>query len=1406
MPEDVNTSNTGNTTILGKSGGLNYIGKFRIVGGSTASYNGKSYDFPSSDTSVKESDFEKALELFFPNDYFSSIDPPVVAQDWEQATEIAEFTHTQNTTGKETLVTTDTDGKTLTLSLNGSTTTQWYKFNAEEGRRYHFISYSNPTVSSDINVTVEFKSGDGTEEPVSLSPERIKTSAGGSVISNGFYIDADEDGIYYIKISRDGDSSVEGLTYNLSAYDTPIPQIGTIANPNNSSDVTLGEWTTYLDAALDAGKKNNKAVLVCFEGVRWCPYCVYADYELFDTDDFKRWAKENAYLVMIDNKLRGGYGPSIYNDDWDGGWLATHNVSLEDGENALTNNAALQKKYALSWRQEYSKPIGYPTLLALNPTTGKVAGRIEPYFATVYDVAQLAELALASSEEDNEEADNYVVGATEVTAGTTTNATLSAIDRVDWRKFSVVAGEEWSFTVKSASSADVALTLYDVTALKESEMNYVDGDGYDQEKTGTEIGSAVSGDIAKGVTISHVFDATANVRLCIELPNAAPATDLLEYTLTASKVSDVNCEVSLPTEAISVNKYDSTVTIPVTITDHNLNNNDAITVAYTVLDDTAKAGTDFEYDASAAHELTWTADEKHLETVKYITIDLLGTSAIWEGSRDFNVVLTLTSGTGRIAPCDAVTVKLTAKPDFVSEDEQDVVLVRGVPMTPISIPVNASANNLLEVVKIAGELPSGMSLSATENNRVIQLSGTPSEDAEDCSYTFGLRQTLDAKTLSSTEQKTLNFTIEEISSLNIYADPNYYLVSHSFVGNLLCKEDGDEYVCGVFSFDVTDSGLKLKLNTLTGVYEGTANWASYDDNGNFTAKFSVSDGTSVVRNDLTIVLDDEGKLTGTYAGNISVSGALRSVWNTDELAQFAEFYTAALKEHDAGGDHADGFDSERDLISWGGMAFTLVADQNDDGEFIAGIEFTAKMRDGKDAVTGTAFLQQPTSDETGAATFCFFFPYTRVDDGATAYVGGKLSIMSSNDSDGERYTVSACDNDGAARYCGSEVAPLDVCGIDYTVNSPLYTHIGEGTDKTFFFRVVTPSDLDNVAITAVPRSIKVTEDDKFNFTVEENPYNLTITADTDEDGNQTGFFHGSFDLYADVLGKQTVQFSGVYTPLKEACCSATEGYQPAGRGSYTVTDADGEVQRYNVRLYPGNLSDTEKYNTALADSTLAISSQTAFDDYIWSDADKFSASDNGLHILAIDADGNVKFLTVDDAENMPSLSAGTWTLYFIGTASSDEYQLGKKIVITIHDVNDLTKLEYALTAGWNLLALPWDSGKILHSDFASLLALKPYIYNTTGRRLVRLQDALQPGAAFWLYSTNATSFTLRVAAGDSTNAPAFDDDNRHLCAPHDTLDSNNAMLWQESQLRFFKSAPASNTQGGWFKLREQTEE
>ena len=160
----------------------------------------------------------------------------------------------------------------------------------------------------------------------------------------------------------------------------------------------------------------------------------------------------------------------------------------------------------------------------------------------------------------------------------------------------------------------------------------------------------------------------------------------------------------------------------------------------------------------------------------------------------------------------------------------------------------------------------------------------------------------------------------------------------------------------------------------------------------------------------------------------------------------------------------------------------------------------------------------------------------------------------------------------------------------------------------------------------------------------------------------------------------------------------------------------------------------------------------------------------------------------------------------VGTASSDEYQLGKKIVITIHDVNDLTKLEYALTAGWNLLALPWDSGKILHSDFADLLALKPYIYNTTGRRLVRLQEALQPGAAFWLYSTSATTFTLHVASGDSTNAPAFDDANRHLCAPHATLDSDNAMLWQESQLRFSKGSPASNTQGGWFKLREQIEE
>lgn len=153
---------------------------------------------------------------------------------------------------------------------------------------------------------------------------------------------------------------------------------------------------------------------------------------------------------------------------------------------------------------------------------------------------------------------------------------------------------------------------------------------------------------------------------------------------------------------------------------------------------------------------------------------------------------------------------------------------------------------------------------------------------------------------------------------------------------------------------------------------------------------------------------------------------------------------------------------------------------------------------------------------------------------------------------------------------------MNACGIDFDQGKPLYRHIGgaEGGQQSnrFFFGAQTPDGVGNGRITAVPRTIMVSEGDDGQLSVtDENPYRLSIIAETDAQGRLTGFFHGSFRAFVSGLDMDDhpdqVVFSGVYTPIEEACCSS-EGAQPAGRGFYMMNDALGAAHYFNVRLYP----------------------------------------------------------------------------------------------------------------------------------------------------------------------------------------------------------------------------------------------
>ncbi len=59
-------------------------------------------------------------------------------------------------------------------------------------------------------------------------------------------------------------------------------------------------WETNFKAAQETATKENKHVLIVFQGSDWCAPCMKLEQEIWNTADFKSFAKENLVLVKAD--------------------------------------------------------------------------------------------------------------------------------------------------------------------------------------------------------------------------------------------------------------------------------------------------------------------------------------------------------------------------------------------------------------------------------------------------------------------------------------------------------------------------------------------------------------------------------------------------------------------------------------------------------------------------------------------------------------------------------------------------------------------------------------------------------------------------------------------------------------------------------------------------------------------------------------------------------------------------------------------------------------------------------------------------------------------------------------------------------------------------------------------------
>lgn len=59
-------------------------------------------------------------------------------------------------------------------------------------------------------------------------------------------------------------------------------------------------WLTSWDEAAKQSKKTGRPILADFTGSDWCSWCIKLKKEVFNTKEFKAWAKTNVILLELD--------------------------------------------------------------------------------------------------------------------------------------------------------------------------------------------------------------------------------------------------------------------------------------------------------------------------------------------------------------------------------------------------------------------------------------------------------------------------------------------------------------------------------------------------------------------------------------------------------------------------------------------------------------------------------------------------------------------------------------------------------------------------------------------------------------------------------------------------------------------------------------------------------------------------------------------------------------------------------------------------------------------------------------------------------------------------------------------------------------------------------------------------
>ena len=60
------------------------------------------------------------------------------------------------------------------------------------------------------------------------------------------------------------------------------------------------EWQTDINVAKELASKESKPIILVFQGSDWCAPCIKLDREIWNTETFKKYAKENYVMLKAD--------------------------------------------------------------------------------------------------------------------------------------------------------------------------------------------------------------------------------------------------------------------------------------------------------------------------------------------------------------------------------------------------------------------------------------------------------------------------------------------------------------------------------------------------------------------------------------------------------------------------------------------------------------------------------------------------------------------------------------------------------------------------------------------------------------------------------------------------------------------------------------------------------------------------------------------------------------------------------------------------------------------------------------------------------------------------------------------------------------------------------------------------